>query len=252
MASKNFLLVVFSLIFRLSLAQFGLEIPNDVKQVKFIVNNVMPTVNPTTFNPTLPTLSPTPYPSFKGCLGWCYDDRNSSACCNSCEDVIHYYKRKNWKYNTKNFVQCQSEWGKIALPDGAQALNKTEDEIVAKADINDLQLHIVCCKASEEYNCELTCPANFALTVIDFASWGNAAGKCGAYQYGDCNAVSTLPIITDAFLNKRSGIIKASAEKFGDPCVDGDKWLSVQAQCAPVATTKSGKVIPLPNPNKVG
>uniref|UniRef100_T1E236 Endoplasmic reticulum-Golgi intermediate compartment protein 3 n=1 Tax=Psorophora albipes TaxID=869069 RepID=T1E236_9DIPT len=60
-----------------------------------------------------PRLEKTEAPSTEAALvkcGSCYGaEKNSSHCCNTCQDVIDAYREKQWNPNLENFEQCKNE-----------------------------------------------------------------------------------------------------------------------------------------------
>lgn len=65
--------------------------------------------------------------------GSCYGaEKNSTHCCNTCQDVIDSYREKKWNPNIDDFVQCKnekrhdSEKAKAAFKEGCQVYGHME------------------------------------------------------------------------------------------------------------------------------
>ncbi len=90
----------------------------------------------------------------------------------------------------------------------------------------------LCGSAPQLQNLVLTCAPGSTITVIDFASYGDAGGVCQLFQTGACNAAASLQVVKTACLGKSSCSIPATNAAFGgDPCAGTAKSLTVQVTC---------------------
>ncbi|OQR92286.1 rhamnosebinding lectin (SAL), partial [Achlya hypogyna] len=74
----------------------------------------------------------------------------------------------------------------------------------------------------------LTCPAGSSISSIDFASYGTPNN----YVEGDCQAKTSVAVVTAACVGHPSCDVPATNEVFDDPCPTTFKSLSVRAQCS--------------------
>jgi hypothetical protein len=88
-----------------------------------------------------------------------------------------------------------------------------------------------CGTADEDQTMTLTCPAGTVVKSIDYASFGLPNGTCGSFSNAACNAQNSKSIVETNCLGKTSCSISASIDVFGDPCVNQNKRLYVQASC---------------------
>jgi hypothetical protein len=79
----------------------------------------------------------------------------------------------------------------------------------------------------------VTCPVNYLISVITFASYGTPTGTCGSYSYSSCNMASSMSVVTSACVGKNSCVLSSGVAQFGgDPCGGVYKGLKIQAVCA--------------------
>src|SRR5437762_5229975 len=57
----------------------------------------------------------------------------------------------------------------------------------------------ICGTANENSSMTLSCPSG-TITSIEFASYGNPDGTCGAFTQGSCHAASSLSVVSSACL----------------------------------------------------
>ena len=90
-----------------------------------------------------------------------------------------------------------------------------------------------CGKIINLQNLSLECDDQDAtISKIDFASYGTPTGACGKYTIGQCNAKNSTDIVTKYCIGKKTCMIPATTEEFGDPCYGTVKYLVVQAECS--------------------
>ncbi|KAL5129884.1 Beta-galactosidase 13 [Glycine soja] len=80
----------------------------------------------------------------------------------------------------------------------------------------------------------LKCPNRRTIKAVEFASFGDPAGVCGAYTLGKCNAPSTKQIVEKHCLGKQScnvPIDKDAFTKGQDACRNMVKTLAIQVKC---------------------
>ena len=75
----------------------------------------------------------------------------------------------------------------------------------------------------------LQAPPNCVFTAVNFASYGLPTGSNGVYQYGTCNAATSIPIVSGLCLGNNSCVLDASNLVFGNPCPVPPKHLYVAA-----------------------
>ncbi|XP_068483389.1 beta-galactosidase 13-like [Phaseolus vulgaris] len=80
----------------------------------------------------------------------------------------------------------------------------------------------------------ITCPTYKTIKAVEFASFGDPTGICGAFVMGKCDAPATKQIVEQHCLGKQSCTIPVDAATFikgKDACPDVIKSLAVQAKC---------------------
>jgi len=87
---------------------------------------------------------------------------------------------------------------------------------------------VICSTAGENTSATLTAPAGTVFINVAFASYGTAAGTCGAFTMGACHATTSQAVTEDYLLGNNTGTIPATNAVFGDPCVGTGKQLYVQ------------------------
>ncbi|KAG7969843.1 hypothetical protein I3843_07G053100 [Carya illinoinensis] len=104
--------------------------------------------------------------------------------------------------------------------------------------------HIESSGKSEEFQrpkVHLQCSQGQTISSIKFASFGTPLGTCGSYQQGTCHATTSNAILEKKCIGKQRCTVTISNSNFGqDPCPNVLKRLSVEAVCAPMATTNWG------------
>ena len=100
---------------------------------------------------------------------------------------------------------------------------------------------VVCGSADENATVVLSCPKDQVVVSVDFASFGNPSGSCGAFAKGTCDASGAWKAVTDACLEKSTCTVRAAADVLGDGCFGQKKTLRLQAACAsePAAATRT-------------
>jgi hypothetical protein len=97
---------------------------------------------------------------------------------------------------------------------------------------NSNSQNTICATASENGTATVVIPTGVKITSVDFASYGQPGGSCGAFTYGGCHA-STSQSVVEAYILNQSGPqsigVPASNGVFGDPCPGSGKWLYIQA-----------------------
>ncbi|CAL9027168.1 unnamed protein product [Prunus brigantina] len=83
----------------------------------------------------------------------------------------------------------------------------------------------------------LRCNPGQAISSIKFASFGTPLGTCGSYQEGTCHAATSYSVLQKKCIGKQRCAVTISNSNFGDPCPKVLKRLSVEAVCAPIAST---------------
>ncbi|PQM37133.1 beta-galactosidase 3 [Prunus yedoensis var. nudiflora] len=67
--------------------------------------------------------------------------------------------------------------------------------------------------------------------------FGTPLGTCGSYQEGTCHAATSYSVLQKKCIGKQRCAVTISNSNFGDPCPKVLKRLSVEAVCAPIAST---------------
>ena len=70
------------------------------------------------------------------------------------------------------------------------------------------------------------------MSDVQFASYGNPGGVCGAWTAGTCDAKAALATVRRLCENRTACVVQANTATFGDPCPGVAKRLVVQARCA--------------------
>lgn len=80
---------------------------------------------------------------------------------------------------------------------------------------------------------DLSCDGAAAtISEIQFASYGNPTGSCGAFVDGPCNAVNSSTVVSAACVGQHACSIYPNTTTFGDPCFGTPKMLTVQFACS--------------------
>ena len=94
-----------------------------------------------------------------------------------------------------------------------------------------------CAQAEQDKSARLACPAGTVISSIEFASFGNPTGSCGAYQAGSCHDAASRELVEDLCLGDNSCTVSASASLFDQPnChdeIEATRQLRVQVSCMP-------------------
>ncbi|KAK4780301.1 hypothetical protein SAY87_016407 [Trapa incisa] len=78
----------------------------------------------------------------------------------------------------------------------------------------------------------LKCPENTKINAVNFASFGNPAGSCGAYSLGSCHYPASMSVIVNVCLNKNECRVEIAREDFSkELCPGTTKKLTVEAVC---------------------
>jgi hypothetical protein len=93
---------------------------------------------------------------------------------------------------------------------------------------------LVQCASAKEWNAALlACEVGEVISEVEFASYGNPSGTCGAFMRGDCAADFKIDQVFEECLNRNACVIVADSNHFGDPCPGKDKQLLAQVRCMP-------------------
>ncbi|KAJ0077209.1 hypothetical protein Patl1_36031 [Pistacia atlantica] len=80
----------------------------------------------------------------------------------------------------------------------------------------------------------LHCPTHKVITEVQFASYGDPTGFCGAYLVGNCTVPATKEVVEKHCLGKNSCEVPYEKELLTqkqDPCPDVTKNLAIQVKC---------------------
>ncbi|KAF8405296.1 hypothetical protein HHK36_010198 [Tetracentron sinense] len=87
----------------------------------------------------------------------------------------------------------------------------------------------------------LRCAPGQSISAIKFASFGTPSGTCGSFQQGTCHAPTSYATLEKKCIGQQRCAVTISNSNFGaDPCPNVLKRLSVEAVCAPIASTTTG------------
>ncbi|KAJ4812111.1 Beta-galactosidase [Rhynchospora pubera] len=90
----------------------------------------------------------------------------------------------------------------------------------------------VCATAEKGQTLTLSCPEGGSISKIDFASYGEVHGKCGAFKKGSCESLNAFNIVSQACVGNESCSISVSKETLGaNNCGDIPFKLAIQATC---------------------
>jgi len=91
----------------------------------------------------------------------------------------------------------------------------------------------ICAQGAENATLTLTCPANTAITRVNFASYGNSTSTCGnVLTRGLCYAGSGKAVVERLCVGKSSCQVQLLDTVFGDPCYGTAKGAVVEVICA--------------------
>ena len=80
---------------------------------------------------------------------------------------------------------------------------------------------------------DLSCDGPTAtISEVQFASYGNPTGSCGAFADGPCNAGNSTSVVSKACLGQHACSVYPNTTTFGDPCFGTPKVLAVQFTCS--------------------
>lgn len=79
------------------------------------------------------------------------------------------------------------------------------------------------------YDFSLDC-GDSTIATVDFASWGNAQGTCGAYTPGSCNDPTSVATVQAACVGKASCTLGPAL--FNGTCASVKPYLAVQVRCS--------------------
>ncbi|XP_044508857.1 beta-galactosidase 13-like [Mangifera indica] len=80
----------------------------------------------------------------------------------------------------------------------------------------------------------LQCPTNKVITEVQFASYGDPVGVCGAFNFGNCSAPSTKEVVERYCLGKNRCEVPYDRDlltNMADPCPTVIKNLAIQVKC---------------------
>ncbi|KAG4973722.1 hypothetical protein JHK87_030543 [Glycine soja] len=80
----------------------------------------------------------------------------------------------------------------------------------------------------------LKCPHQRTIKAVEFASFGDPAGACGAFALGKCNAPAIKQIVEKQCLGKASCLVPIDKDAFTkgqDACPNVTKALAIQVRC---------------------
>ncbi|OQR89840.1 protein kinase, partial [Achlya hypogyna] len=89
----------------------------------------------------------------------------------------------------------------------------------------------------ENYTLTLNCPNAYAITKINFASYGTPSGIGRDAKKSTCDSEASVQVMEENCLKQSSCSVRAVNSVFGDPCVGTGKNLTVTAQCTPAIQT---------------
>ncbi|KAF3450936.1 hypothetical protein FNV43_RR07025 [Rhamnella rubrinervis] len=93
-------------------------------------------------------------------------------------------------------------------------------------------LETVCGYGYENSTLELSCKDGQTISEVQFASFGDPTGKCGAFNTGDCDVKVSVSQVEKACVGRQTCSIEASAQTFGkDDCANITRRLAVQVSC---------------------
>eukprot|EP01114_Cavostelium_apophysatum_P003339 TRINITY_DN1316_c0_g1_i1.p1 TRINITY_DN1316_c0_g1~~TRINITY_DN1316_c0_g1_i1.p1 ORF type:complete len:811 (-),score=150.36 TRINITY_DN1316_c0_g1_i1:24-2126(-) len=100
--------------------------------------------------------------------------------------------------------------------------------------LNQLGSSYECATSSEETGdmAFIQCDPGTYISTVEFASYGQPSGNCGAYYPDTCNALNSTEVVTSLCVGKSYCSPWASTEVFGDPCPGLNKWLSIAVICS--------------------
>jgi alpha-L-rhamnosidase len=93
---------------------------------------------------------------------------------------------------------------------------------------------VVCANTTENNDLTIACPSGQIITQVQFASYGDPAGECGALLVGSCNAGSSKYMTEQLCLLQSSCTIDVSDATFLDPCYGTPKAYAAQVVCASI------------------
>ncbi|KAG2726457.1 hypothetical protein I3760_01G114000 [Carya illinoinensis] len=106
------------------------------------------------------------------------------------------------------------KWSQPDFSDGSISINNTTPEL------------------------HLRCDDEHVIASIEFASYGTPQGSCQKFSKGNCHAPSSLSVVSEACLGRKSCFVGISNSIFsGDPCHGVVKTLAVEARCASSSNT---------------
>lgn len=75
-------------------------------------------------------------------------------------------------------------------------------------------------------------PGGGTIASIDFASFGQPSGNCGAYAKSACHAARSSDVVTALCLGQASCVVPTDASAFGGAPCAGANYLAVSATCS--------------------
>ncbi|GKV24703.1 hypothetical protein SLEP1_g34286 [Rubroshorea leprosula] len=102
----------------------------------------------------------------------------------------------------------------------------------SKVNFKTVRAGTVCGNAYENRTLELSCQGH-PISAVNFASFGDPAGSCGAFQKGNCEGENdALSILQKECVGKETCLIDVTEDKFGtSTCGNIVKRLAVEAVC---------------------
>ncbi|KAF3322292.1 beta-galactosidase 1-like protein [Carex littledalei] len=91
----------------------------------------------------------------------------------------------------------------------------------------------ICATADKGQTLTLSCPSGGSISKIDFASYGEVKGKCGAFEKGTCESQDAFDVVSKACIGQGSCSISVSKETLGENNCGGSVpfKLAIQAAC---------------------
>ncbi|KAJ3680253.1 hypothetical protein LUZ60_016531 [Juncus effusus] len=91
----------------------------------------------------------------------------------------------------------------------------------------------ICASVEKGQTLSLSCPAGGRISKIEFASYGNVKGTCGAFEKGTCESKDAFNAVNESCVGKESCEVVVKEETVGaSGCGDGETIkLAVQASC---------------------
>lgn len=90
----------------------------------------------------------------------------------------------------------------------------------------------MCGFASEGGTINMSAPGAAVFTAVNFASYGNSTGSCGAYLINNCHALTSTSVAESTILGTTTFTLGVNNGPFGDPCFGTGKHMNLQVSHA--------------------